>query len=91
MCVRTGLPSSGNHVLSELLAFACGCFQSDNILHMFERNRVVCEEFVFPWCLLCSGVPFGVSLPDQIDQLRHANLILTDKVKSDLSDMFHKK
>lgn len=43
------------------------------------------KEFVFPWCLLCSGVPFGVSFPDQIDQLLHANLTLNDKVKNDLN------
>ena len=77
-----------------LLTFACGCFQPDDILHMFERSWVVCmcERSLFfpPRCLLCSGVPFGCSLPDQIDQLLHAILTVTDKLKSDFPDMFHK-
>lgn len=34
---------------------------------------------------------FGVSLPDQIDQLLHANLTLNDKGKNDFFEMFYKE
>ncbi len=76
----------------ELLAFACGCFQSDDILYMFVRSWVgvwgVC--FFSPGAFSVLVCLFGCSFPDQTDQLLYANLMLTDKVKSELSDMFRK-
>lgn len=61
-------PAVGIHVLDglELLAFACGCFQSDDILYMFERSWVGVwggSFFPPPGCLLCSGVPFWLISP----------------------------
>lgn len=84
----TGYPSYGNHVLLELLPFECGCFPvGRHSLDVWEEFALCPPPPPVPSLFWCA---FGCSLPNQIVQLLHANLTLTDQVNIDLFDIFHK-
>lgn len=93
ICVLDGLTHLWKSFLVRAISLSSVDVSSRTTFLACLRGAELCvrEELVFPpvpslfWCA------FGCSLPDQIDQLLHANLLtLTDEVHSDLLTCFTK-